>query len=115
MNYGAVSDRVFVPISVVIPCFRCSATIERAVMSVAVQSVLPNEVILVDDASGDDTLSQLHRLQSRFSTGWIKIIELNTNSGAGTARNKGWDAAKSEFVAFLAFKQTRGSTWCHVL
>jgi glycosyltransferase involved in cell wall biosynthesis len=101
MNYAPVPDRTIGPISVVIPCFRCSATIERAVMSVAAQSVLPIEIILVDDASDDDTLSQLYQLQNRFFTDWIKIIQLSTNSGAGTARNKGWDAAKSEFVAFL--------------
>jgi glycosyltransferase involved in cell wall biosynthesis len=101
MTYAPVPDRTVGPISVVIPCFRCSATIERAVRSVAAQSVLPIEIILVDDASDDDTLSQLRQLQNRFSTDWIKIIQLNTNSGAGTARNKGWDATKSEFVAFL--------------
>lgn len=101
MNYDPVPNRTIGQISVVIPCFQCSATIERAVMSVAAQSVLPKEIILVDDASGDNTLSQLRELQNRFSTNWIKVIELNTNSGAGTARNKGWDAAKSEFVAFL--------------
>ena len=94
-------DRITGPVSVIIPCFRCSATIARAIESVAGQSVLPAELILVDDASDDQTFSELSRLQSRFQTGWIKIIRQSINSGAGSARNAGWDAAKSEYIAFL--------------
>ena len=41
------------PVSVVIPCFDCAHTIERAVTSVATQRQRPQEVIVVDDASGD--------------------------------------------------------------
>ncbi len=95
------SDRPTGPVSVVIPCFRSATTIDRAVESIACQSVLPSEVILVDDASGDDTLPALRRLQDRFPAGWIKIISQEMNSGAGATRNVGWDAAQSEYVAFL--------------
>ena len=89
------------PISVVIPCFRCATTIGRAVESVAAQSRLPAEIILVDDASDDDTPAELRRLQQRFPPGWIRLIELTENGGAGPARNAGWDAAESDYVAFL--------------
>lgn len=98
---AAAPDRPRAPVSVVIPCFRCASTIDRAVASVACQSTLPAELILVDDASGDDTLPALHRLQDRFPAGWIRIIAQNKNSGAGTARNAGWDTARLEYVAFL--------------
>ncbi len=98
---AASPNRLAGPVSAVIPCFRCAATIDRAVESVARQSVLPTELILVDDASGDDTLPALHRLQHRFPSGWIKIIAQNSNCGAGAARNAGWDAAQSEYIAFL--------------
>lgn len=89
------------PVSVVIPCFRCAATIDRAVASVAAQSRLPAELILVDDASGDDTLPALHRLRDQYQAGWIKVIPQSQNRGAGETRNTGWDAAQSEYVAFL--------------
>jgi glycosyltransferase involved in cell wall biosynthesis len=45
-------------VSVVIPCFRSGATIERAVGSVLAQTCPPREVILVDDASGDGSLAR---------------------------------------------------------
>lgn len=89
------------PVSVVIPCYRCSNTIERAVESVFRQETRPQELILVDDASGDDTLSVLSDIQSRFPAGWIRLVSLPHNSGPSTARNAGWEVAQEPFVAFL--------------
>ena len=88
-------------VSVIIPCFRCAKTIERAMASVAAQTVLPAEVILVDDASGDDTRALLHALSQRFEPGWIKLVLLDQNMGAGSARNAGWAIASQPLIAFL--------------
>src|SRR6185369_14935384 len=80
---------------------RCAGTIERAVRSVAGQSRRPAELILVDDASGDGTGALLEGLRSRYGPDWIRIITLERNQGPGTARNVGWDAATSTYIAFL--------------
>lgn len=90
-----------VPVSAVIPCFRCVRTLERAVASVAGQTVLPQELILVDDGSGDETRSLMTLLQSRYTPGWIRLVLLDANAGAASARNAGWDLAQGEYVAFL--------------
>jgi glycosyltransferase involved in cell wall biosynthesis len=58
------------------------------------------EVILVDDASGDDTLTLLRTLEQQYPD-WVKIIALNENKGAAFARNAGWDLASQPYVAFL--------------
>ena len=92
------------PVSVVIPCFCCSATIGRALDSVAAQTALPLEVILVDDASHDGgmTLSALDRLATRYGDVFdVKIIGLKENGGAGSARNRGWEVASQPYIAFL--------------
>ena len=89
------------PVCVVIPCYRCVVTIERALASVAGQTVLPSEVILVDDASGDDTRGLLQKLSRRYEPGWIKLVFLEQNVGAASARNAGWDLATQTYVAFL--------------
>jgi len=88
-------------VSVVIPCYKCARTIERAVASVAAQTLLPAEVILVDDASGDDTRAVLQILSERFDPGWIKLVLLDQNVGAGSARNVGWGVAGQPHIAFL--------------
>ena len=87
------------PISVVIPCFGCARTIERAVASVAAQRQRPLEVIVVNDASPDDTAQVSQRLKASYPTGWIRQITLATNQGAASARNAGWEAAAGQYVA----------------
>ena len=88
-------------VSVVVPCFRCAKTIERALASVVAQTVLPAEVILVDDASGDNTRALLQELSSKHERGWIKLVLLDQNVGAGSARNAGWAVASQPLIAFL--------------
>jgi glycosyltransferase involved in cell wall biosynthesis len=90
-----------VPVSVVIPCYRCAPTIGRALASVAAQTVAPLQVVVVDDASGDDTAEELRRLRALYGPDFVRIITLPENRGAGEARNAGWDAARGDYVAFL--------------
>lgn len=88
------------PVSVVMPCYRCAATVTRAVLSVAAQTTRPAELILVDDASGDETLQQLHALQAQYGA-WIRVVSLHANAGAASARNAGWKLATQPYIAFL--------------
>lgn len=88
------------PVSVVIPCFRCGKTIGRAVDSILQQVQIPAEVILVDDASGDDTRDVLTALEQAHP-GWIKVLRLDANQGAASARNAGWALASQPYIAFL--------------
>lgn len=90
-----------VPVSTVIPCFRCVRTLERAVASVAVQTALPQEVILVDDGSDDETRALMVQLRARYTPGWIQLVLLDDNVGAASARNAGWEQARGDYVAFL--------------
>ena len=82
-------QRTTAPVSVVIPCYRCAATIKRAVQSVLAQTVLPAEIILVDDFSDDagQTLGALHEMQRLDARLPIRLISLRQNGGPGTARN----------------------------
>ncbi len=93
--------RDYAPVSVVIPCWRSSDTIARAVASVAFQTYCPAEVLVVDDASGDGTLAKLYELSAQYPAGWIKVVELPINGGPGLARNAGWDLATYPYIAFL--------------
>jgi len=98
---NGLKDKRYAPISVIIPCYRCAQKIERAVASVVAQTWQPREVILVDDASDDDTPKVLRALQGRYSDDWIKVILREQNSGPAVARNAGWEAATQPCLAFL--------------
>lgn len=88
------------PVSVVIPCYRCAGTIDRAVLSVARQTLRPYEVILVDDGSGDGTAATLQRLESQYP-GWVRVVLMPENCGVASARNLGWEFATQPYIAFL--------------
>lgn len=92
------------PVSVIIPCYRCQDSIERALVSVMRQTLLPAEIVLVDDASpdGGETVRELRRLAARYSeTVPIRLIQSDRNGGPGSARNRGWEIATQPFIAFL--------------
>lgn len=89
------------PVSVVVPCYRCTDTIGAAVASIAAQTLPPAEVVLVDDCSGDGTLEVLHSLAGGYPAGWIKVVALPANGGPSRARNAGWEQATQEYIAFL--------------
>ena len=87
-------------ISVVIPCFNSANTIERALRSVEGQITKPHEVIVVDDASSDNTVSVIEQY-ARTSTLNIRVIKQSANGGPSVARNAAWNVATGEFIAFL--------------
>lgn len=92
------------PVSVIIPCYRCAATIGRAVESVIGQTLPPEEILLVEDDSQDEgrTLASLYGLQTRLQDEIaIKVIPLPKNVGPGGARNTGWNEARQPYLAFL--------------
>lgn len=87
-------------ISVVIPCFNSAATIERALRSVEHQTTKPHEVLVVDDASSDNTVSIIEQYAHTSSLN-IRVIKQSVNGGPSVARNAAWNVATSEFIAFL--------------
>ena len=93
-----------VPVSVVIPCYKCHDTVAAAVESVARQTALPEELLLIDDASPDNgkTVDTLNAIKDHVDQIiHITIIRLDENKGPAFARNAGWDAASQPYIAFL--------------
>ena len=86
---------MILPVSVVVPCFRCAATIGRAIESVLRQTRQPAEIIVVDDASDDGSREAIARLPG------VRAIFLEENAGPASARNAGWNAATQDYIAFL--------------
>jgi glycosyltransferase involved in cell wall biosynthesis len=87
-------------ISVVIPCYNSEHTIVRALRSVEQQTLQPSEVIVVDDASNDNTVATINQYAAQ-STLNIRVIEQSSNGGPSVARNAGWNTATGDFIAFL--------------
>jgi teichuronic acid biosynthesis glycosyltransferase TuaG len=92
------------PVSVVIPCYRCADTIARALDSISQQTWLPEEIILVDDASDDGGATKAAIEAARAScTSSITttFVALENNGGPAVARNVAWQRATQAYIAFL--------------
>ena len=88
-------------VGVVIPTYNSAGTIERALKSVSEQSVLPNQVVVVDNASTDTTISLVEQFAVSAPDLHLSLIKLGMNAGPGNARNTGWDACHTSLIAFL--------------
>ncbi len=90
-------------ISVVAPTYNRSERSERLVRALAAQEVsVPVEVIVVDDASSDDTVDRLQRLHTEGSLPFaFTVLTSPVNRGPATARNRGWKQAQGEWVVFI--------------
>ncbi|MEZ2743019.1 glycosyltransferase family 2 protein [Paenalcaligenes hominis] len=83
-------------ISVIVPAYNAEKTIVTAITSVVAQTWRHVEIIVVDDASTDDTavlVQQLARQDSR-----IRLIQLPHNQGAYAARNMGLVHSQGQFI-----------------
>ncbi|WP_312363414.1 glycosyltransferase family 2 protein [Ensifer sp.] len=84
-------------VSFVIAAYKATDTITRAIDSALAQEDLEVEVIVVDDASPDDTAAVVEGMTDPR----IRLIRLPDNRGPGGARNAGIDAARGDWVAVL--------------
>ncbi|GGK38275.1 glycosyltransferase family 2 protein [Salinarimonas ramus] len=86
-------------VSVVIPAFRRVDTLPRAVESVLAQTRCRLEILVVDDASPDDTAEVARRLAARDPR--VRLLRQETNGGVAAARNRGIAEARGDLIAFL--------------
>ena len=84
-------------VSIIIPVFnKCELTVQCLKALEAVTSHLPHEVIVVDNASTDDTPHHLKRFAGR-----VCVLRNETNAGFAAACNQGAAAAQSNLFLFL--------------
>lgn len=88
-------------VSVVISTYNAGHFIDDALQSVVQQTVQPDEIIVVDDASTDGTADRVDRILATISIP-SRILRLQTNSGSPVVPlNVGVAAARSELISIL--------------
>ena len=83
-------------ISIVIPTYNRSDYLKASLSSALKQSHPASEIIVIDDASTDDTANLVHS----FSSDKIRYIR-KEHSGAPQTRNRGIDEAHGEYIVWL--------------
>lgn len=84
-------------ISVIMPTYNRSYIIKNAIQSVLAQTISNWELIIIDDASTDDT----EKIIKRYEDSRIVYVKNKKNMGANYSRNRGCMCAKGQFLAFL--------------
>ncbi|ORY35278.1 nucleotide-diphospho-sugar transferase [Neocallimastix californiae] len=88
-----------IKISVVMPVYNTEKYLKRSIQSVLDQTLNEIELICVDDASTDDSLSILEEFKEKDNR--VKVFHFNKNQGPSVARNKGIEMATGEFIGFI--------------
>lgn len=89
-------------ISIIIPCHNVEKYVDRCLDSIKKQTIGIDklEIILIDDASTDNTLVNLRNFEKEFENNTIIII-CQENVGAAAARNIGLNYATGDYITFI--------------
>lgn len=80
-------------ISTIVPAYNCEATVGACIESLLAQARAPDEIVVVDDASTDNTAAVV-------ATYPVRLVRLARNGGPGVARNEGAKATSGDILAF---------------
>lgn len=86
-------------VSIIMPCFNASETIQKAIESVRRQNYENWELLITDDCSSDRTNEIVSKLMLEEPR--IKLFKLGENQGVAAARNYSISHAKGSYIAFL--------------
>jgi len=84
-------------VSTILTTYNRAEKIVRSIQTVLGQSYKNIELIVVDDASTDNT----EKVVGDINDESMRYIKHRTNKGAQAARNSGLDASKGKYIAFL--------------
>ncbi|WP_026521682.1 glycosyltransferase family 2 protein [Butyrivibrio sp. VCB2001] len=87
-------------VSIVVPVYNAANYIEKTMDMVCGQTYKDWELILVDDASRDNSAEIIENYIKKQGKR-IRLIRKKVNQGAAEARNTGIDASSGRFIAFL--------------
>jgi glycosyltransferase involved in cell wall biosynthesis len=87
-------------ISIVVPVYKTGERICSTIQSIVDQSYLNLELILVDDASPDDSINIAKKVLESGSIRW-KIVRHEKRLGVSTARNTGLAHVRGSYLCFV--------------
>lgn len=86
-------------VSIIIPFNNVENYIEECLKSVLSQTLTDIEIILINDASSDNSRKIAEDFKQKDER--IKIIDVNSRQGQGFARNRGIEIAQGDYIGFV--------------
>lgn len=103
MNLNNKGEKEMKPlISIIVPCYNVEKWIDRCILSLINQTIgVDNlQIILVNDASTDNTFERLKIWEEQYSE-QILVISYDKNMRQGYARNVGLSYALADYIGFV--------------
>ena len=89
-------------VDIIIPVYNSQKFINKTIKSVFRQTYKKWKIIIIDDASTDNTIKLVEKIRKKYKERRkIVILKNNINSGQAFSRNRGLKYSKSKFVTFL--------------
>ena len=88
-------------VSVIVSTYNWPRALELCLAALARQSRLPDEVIVADDGSGQDTQELLHRVAANYPVRLVRVWQEHRGFRVGRARNRAIAAARGDYVLLL--------------
>lgn len=92
-----MTDQHQLDVSVIVPLHNMADHVEKALHSALNQVGVSLEIIVVDDASSDDSVARVQVLQDPR----LRLETMPINLGVAAARNRGLELARGEWIQFL--------------
>lgn len=89
-----------VKVSVIVPIYNTEQYLKRSIDTLVNQTLEEIEIILVNDASPDNSIKIMREYEKKYPEKII-VIDSKENLKAGGARNLGIDIAKGEYIGFV--------------
>lgn len=84
-------------VSIIVPAYNTEAYIAKAIDSALTQTLTNIEVIVVDDASGDQTVEVIQQ----FTDPRLQLLQNPQNLGVSASRNRAIQKARGQWIAVL--------------
>ncbi len=107
-EYNLECNQETMKVSVAIPCYNGAAYLANTLEAVLAQTRPPDEVLVIDDGSTD----QSAQIGAHYP---VRLIQHSQNLGLSAGRNSAIEAATGEILAFVDVDATADSTWLETL
>ncbi|MBQ2536421.1 MAG: glycosyltransferase, partial [Bacteroidaceae bacterium] len=89
------------PVSLIITTYNNTVSLERCLKSVAAQTVMPDEIVIGDDGSTEETRALIDAWRERINAPIVYVWQEDKGFRASRIRNMSFAHAKNDYLIII--------------